>query len=149
MKWAAMPLTNQQLKLTIMNKEFEKQLRNVVFSTDQDGYAELFDIYSRNCQEMGYDDEQYVFNILNKRQAAKAVAMFGFEAVANAVKDDWIIFAKRDEASGEWTFTSKSPRQALDDIFDSLIADILCSNRYPEWITEKVGRYVASFVRLS
>lgn len=132
-----------------MNKELEKQLRDVVFSTDQDGYAELFNIYSQNCQEMGYDDEQYVFNILNKRQAAKAVAMFGFEAVANAAKEDWIIFAKRAESSGEWTFTNKSPRQALDDIFDSLIADILCSNRYPEWITEKVGEYVASFILLS
>lgn len=132
-----------------MNKELEKQLRDVVFSTDQDGYAELFNIYSRNVQDMGYDDKQYVFNILNKRQAAKAVAMFGFEAVANAAKEDWIIFAKKNETNDEWTFTNKSPRQALDDIFDGLIADILCSNNYPEWITEKVGGYVSTFILFS
>lgn len=133
-----------QLDKYIMNKELLQTLKDVVLGHDPIDLAELFNIYSKNCSEMyESDEEQYVFNINNKRQAAKAVSMFGFEAVANAAREDWIIFAKKNADTDKWEFSNKSPETALDGVFESFVYDVICTPfSYPKWVSDAIGPHI-------
>lgn len=134
------------ITIQMMNKELLQTLKDVVLGNDPTDLAELFNIYSKNCsEEYNSDEERYVFNILNNRQAAKAVAMFGFETVENAAKDDWIIFANKDIDTGKWEFSNKSPESALDSVFELFVYDVICTPfSYPKWVSEAIGPHIAT-----
>lgn len=126
-----------------MKKEVFDRLKDYVLDyTDESEYAEVFNIFAKSISEYEWEPAQteYAFNIMDNEQAAKAVSMFGFDSVCKATKDGWIMVAKK-VAKDKWEFLSKSPSAILSERFEDLIYDVIShANRYPEWLTEQVGK---------
>lgn len=129
-----------------MNNELLQNLKDEILRNDPNDLAELFNIYSKNTSEvLQSDEEQYVFNIMNNKQAAKAVLMFGFETVEKASQEDWIIFAKKNPDNGKWEFSNKSPESALNSVFELFVYDVICTPfSYPKWVSEAIGPHIAT-----
>lgn len=120
-----------------MNQQFKSAVWERLSGYDESSLAEIFNIFAADIDNREFvlnTDEAYIFNIMNNNQAALAVRKFGFEAVANASKEDWIIYAEKD-AAGEWQFSSKSPTAAIEKHLEAIIHDIAARPRdYPSWV---------------
>lgn len=125
-----------------MNEEFKIDIQECMDSFDQSALAEIFNIYASDYCNLEFylrEEETYVFNILDNKQAARAVAKFGFEAVSKAVNEHWIIYAKKSE-KGNWEFSNKSPYTAVSEHLENIVCDIISRPKeYPSWVLEKVS----------
>lgn len=132
-----------------MNKKFKADMQECMDSFDQSMLADIFNIFASNYDNLEFyihEEEVFVFNILDKRQAARAVAKFGFETVAKAANEDWIIYAKKSEGK-DWEFTSKSPREAVREHLENIICDIISRPKeYPSWVIEDVSPIVCNLL---
>lgn len=132
-----------------MNAKFKAVLQERMDSLDQSMLAEIFNIYASNYDNLEFylhEEETYVFNILDNKQAARAVAKFGFETVSKAAKEDWIIYAKKSNG-GEWEFSNKSPRAAVCEHLDNIICDIVSRPKeYPSWVIDEVSPVLCQLI---
>ena len=130
-----------------MNEKFKADIWCKLEDLDQSALAEIFNIYARDYDNLEFHlhkDEAYVFNILDNKQAAKAVAKFGFEAVSKAANEDWIIYAEKDE-NGVWVFSSKSPMSAVNEHLEYIIYDIISRPKeYPAWVMDAVSPVICN-----
>lgn len=125
-----------------MNKKFKEAIKEALLGFDESMNAEIFNIFANdidNLEQTLRKDDVYVFNIMDNRQAALAVRKFGFEAVANATKDDWVIYAERD-ANDQWQFSSKAPSATVEQYLEHIIYDIASRPKeYPSYVWEVVA----------
>lgn len=131
-----------------MNKKLAKEIFEKFRDCGETECAEIFNIYANDPERLswGYDNEEFVFNIMDKRQAAKAVSMFGFKAVADASQDDWIIRAKKND-KGEWKFSNVAPSVHLEAKIEDIILDILWRPRdYPAWVWELIQQPLTNYL---
>lgn len=132
-----------------MNAKFKADMQERLSSFDQSMLAEIFNIFASNYDNLEFylhKDETYVFNILDNKQAARAVAKFGFEAVSKAANGDWIVHAEKDE-NGVFVFSSKSPESAVNEQLENIICDIISRPKeYPSWVIEQVSPVICQLV---
>ena len=132
-----------------MNDKFKVDIQERIDSFDQSMLAEIFNIYASDYDNIEFylnQDETYVFNILDNKQASRAVAKFGFETVAKAANEDWIIYAKKSE-NGKWEFSNKSPGEAVSEHLENIICDIISRPKeYPSWVIDEVSPVICQLV---
>lgn len=130
-----------------MNEKFKAAVWECLDGLDSSDLADIFNIFASDYDNLEFylrKDEVYVFNILDNKQAAHAVAKFGFEAIEKASKDDWIIYAQKSD-NKDWEFISKSPRVAISEHLESVICDIISRPKeYPSWVIEQVAPIVCN-----
>ncbi len=123
-----------------MNKNLIKAVLDNMLDCDETQSAEIFNIFANNPERLsyGYEHGEYIFNIRDNRQAAKAVAMFGFWEVYEAAQNDWIIRAKKN-SEGNWEFSNVAPSAQIEAQIEEIILDIVARPRdYPAWVWESI-----------
>lgn len=124
-----------------MNKKFKEAVKESLSGFDESMNAEIFNIFANDIDNLEHTlrkEDVYVFNIMDNRQAALAVRKFGFEAIADATKDDWVIYAERG-ADGKWQFSSKAPSVAVEQHLEYIIYDIASRPKeYPSYVWEAI-----------
>lgn len=132
-----------------MNEKFKAAIQERMDSFDQTMLAEIFNIFASNYDNLDLflrEEETYVFNILNNKQAARAVAKFGFETVSKAANEDWIIYAKKSNG-GDWEFSNKSPGSAVSDHLENIICDIVSRPKeYPSWVIDEMSPIICQLL---
>lgn len=125
-----------------INSKFKEEVKGNILFNDETSLAEIFNIFANdidNLEQTLRKEEVYVFNIMDNRQAALAVRKFGFEAISKASKDNWIIYAEKDE-NDKWDFTDKAPSSAVEQFLDYIICDIIARPKeYPSWVIDAIS----------